>query len=126
MSATKTSLHESVSRALKYYKALRGKTNKDIAEALHIPEPSISTWNTGKHIPDMDRLQKLADYLDAPVDQFFEFTAQNQVDIDTELQELYEPLKEDYDLRAFLKLFSSLAVEDKALITHMATKLYKE
>ena len=69
----KSPLNESFSRAMAYYKALTGKNNKEIADALSLPATTVSAWNTGRHLPDMDRLQRLATYLDAPLDQFFDF-----------------------------------------------------
>lgn len=38
----KAPLNENFSRAMAYYKSLRGKNNKDIADALDIPPTTIS------------------------------------------------------------------------------------
>lgn len=125
MGTSKSPLHDNVSKAMGYYKSLRDKNNKDIADALDIPTTTISAWNTGRHLPDMDRLQKLADYLNAPIGQFFNFTACDTPEIDKELEALYNLIKEDRELRNFLKVYSQLSDEDKTLLTQLANKVLK-
>lgn len=119
----KAPLNESFSRAMSYYKTLRGKNNKDIADALNIPPTTISAWNTGRHLPDMDRLQKLATYLDAPIEHFFNFSTESLPN--PELLDLYQRLGTDRELAQFLKLFSQLSDEDKHLLTTLAIKINK-
>lgn len=119
----KSPLNESFSRALNYYKTLRGKNNKEIADALGLPPATISSWNTGRHLPDMGRLQNLAKYLDAPLDQFFEFSLDRVPDRD--LLELHNKLDNDKELVQFLKVFLQLSDEDKHLLSMLAIKLKK-
>lgn len=119
----KPPLNDSFSKAMSYYKSLRGKNNKDISDALGIPPTTVSAWNTGRHLPDMDRLQKLANYLEAPLDQFFDFSLEKLPDKETVyLQNL---LKDNEDLVLFLKVFLKLSDEDKHILTMLATKLSK-
>lgn len=119
----KPPLNDSFSRAMSYYKSLRGKNNKDISDALGIPPTTVSAWNTGRHLPDMDRLQKLANYLNAPLDQFFNFSLDNLPD--KELSILHNLLDTNEDLVTFLKVFLKLSDEDKHLLTQLATKIIK-
>ena len=114
-------LNESFSRALSYYRTLKGKNNKELAEALGIPATTVSAWSTGRHLPDMDRLQKLATYLDAPLEQFFNFSLENLPS--KELQAIHYQLDTDTELAQFLKIFLQLSDEDKHLLTVLALKL---
>jgi transcriptional regulator with XRE-family HTH domain len=109
--------------ALNYYRTLRKKSIKDISEALQLPASTISSWNTGRHLPDMDRLQRLAEYLNAPIEQFFNFSP--EAPRDSELIALHNKLDTDSDALNFLKLYVSLPEEDKRLLTLLAFKIVK-
>lgn len=117
-------LTESFSMAMNYYKRLRGKNNKDITDALNLPASTVSSWNTGKHLPDMDRLQRLASYLDAPIEQFFTFSPEKYQD--KELQTIHNKIDTDNELAQFLKLFLQLSEDDKHLITLLTYKIKKQ
>ena len=121
MSNSKTPLNESFTRAMAYYKALTGKNNKDIADALNLPPTTVSSWNTGRHLPDMDRLQKLAICLDAPVEQFFDFSLDKVADKD--IADLHYQLDTDSELVQFLRVFTKLSNEDKHLLTMLMLKI---
>ena len=120
MTTNKSPLNESFSRAMNYYKTLRGKSNKEIAEALSLPPTTVSAWNTGRHLPDMDRLQRLATYLEAPLDQFFDFSLDKLPD--NELSAIYAKIDTDSELVRFLKVFFQLSAEEKHLLTLLAIK----
>lgn len=117
----KISLNENFATAMNYYKRLRDKNNKDIAEALNLPATTVSSWNKGKHLPDMGRLQLLADYLKAPLSQFFQFSLDKNAD--NELIDLHTQLDKDKDLAIFLKMYVQLSEENKRLISLLAFKL---
>ena len=68
--STRTPLIDNFVKAFDYYKSKSDKTGRDIANHLNTSAPTVSNWGAGKHLPDMDTLQKLADYLHAPVSQF--------------------------------------------------------
>ena len=114
-------LNENFSRALNYYKKLKGKNNKEIADALNLPATTVSSWNTGRHLPDMDRLQRLAIYLDAPIEHFFDFSLDKIPDKD--LVTLHNTIDNDPELIKFLKVFLQLSAEDKHLLTVLALKI---
>lgn len=119
--ANTSTLNENFSIALNYYRTLRKKTIKDISEALHLPSSTISSWNTGRHLPDMDRLQRLAEYFDAPVEQFFNFSPDKPQD--NAIRGLIEAIDNDKDLQNFLKLYLQLSSEDRRLITLLTYKI---
>ena len=121
MSTNKSPLNESVSSAMSYYKALRKVNNKEIADALNLPATTVSAWNTGRHLPDMDRLQRLANFLDAPLEQFFEFSLDKIPD--KELSYLHNCIDTDEELTKFLKVFLKLSDEDRHLLTLLTLKI---
>ena len=114
-------LNNSFSRAMNYYKSLRKINNKDIADALDLPATTVSAWNTGRHLPDMGRLQKLANYLDAPIEQFFNFSPPS--DTEREIQHLHRRIDTDEELVQYIKCFLRLSDENKQLITLLTLKL---
>lgn len=116
-----TSLNDNFSMAMSYYKNLRKKNNKDIADALQLPPTTVSAWNTGRHLPDMGRLEKLAKYLDAPLEQFFKFSLENIPD--KELTDLHDKIDTDAELVKFLKSYLQLSDENKKLLMALSINL---
>lgn len=114
-------LNTNFSIAFNYYKTLRKTTVKEISDALQVPPTTISSWNTGRHLPDMGRLQKLAAYLRAPIEQFFDFSLERMPDKD--IMELHNRIDTDADFVKFLKIFNRLSDDSKSLLTAVALKL---
>ena len=73
--SAKSPLTDNFVKALSYYISISGKTKKEIADAIGVPPTTFSSWSNGKHLPDMDNLQLIANYLGAPISQFYNFTA---------------------------------------------------
>ena len=103
------SLTDNFTKALSYYRTVTGKKNRDIASAIGVPETTFSSWSNGKHLPDMEKLQKLADYLNAPIQQFFSFSIP----------------QEDKALKELISVASELPDEDKDLLRIVALKIKK-
>jgi transcriptional regulator with XRE-family HTH domain len=122
--ANNTDLSKNFSIALNYYKTIRKKSVKEIADALCLPASTVSSWNTGRHLPDMERLQRLSEYLDAPLEQFFEFSLDNIPDKD--LMNIHNKIDTDNSLVQFLKLFLQLSEDDRHLVTLLTYKILKQ
>lgn len=108
---TRTPLIDNFIRAFDYYKSKSGKTGRDIAKHLNTSAPTVSNWGSGKHLPDMDTLQKLAEYLNAPIDQFFNFTAIQNT--------------ESEDKKELISLIKKLSEEDIKILRIVALRLNK-
>ena len=108
--SVKSPLTDNFVKALSYYISVAGKTKKEIAEAIGVPATTFSSWSNGKHLPDMDNLQHLADYLGAPITQFYNFTALSDNPPDPLLQEL-------------TKVYSQLSNEDKLIVRAVAIRM---
>lgn len=107
--STKSSLLDSFTKALNYYISVSGKTKKEIADAIGVPPTTFSSWSNGKHLPDMDKLQNLSEYLNAPITQFFDF---NQ-----------KPEPPDPLLDELIEAYKKLPNEDKLLVRALALRI---
>jgi transcriptional regulator with XRE-family HTH domain len=107
--STKSTLTDNFTRALNYYISASGKTKKEIADAIKVPPTTFSSWTTGRHLPDMEKLQALSEYLGAPISQFYEFTV---------IVEKQDPLLEE-----IMQLFPQLSNEDKLLVRAVAVRI---
>ena len=106
----KSDLTDNFVKALNYYITVSGKTKKEIAEAIGVPPTTFSSWSNGKHLPDMDNLQLIANYLGAPISQFYNFTAMTDEPPDPLLKELTQ-------------VYSKLSNEDKLLVRAVAVRM---
>lgn len=109
--STKTNIKDNFVKALNYHISVSGKTKKEIADAIGVPPTTFSSWCNGKHLPDMEKLQALADYLKASVSQFFDFTA---------IIEKPDPLLEE-----LIRVYPELANEDKLIIRSLILRILK-
>lgn len=107
--ADNSSLIDNFVKALSYYIAVSGKTKKEIADGIKVPPTTFSSWCNGKHLPDMEKLQNLADYLGAPIDSFFDFS-QTVINPD--------PLQEEME-----EIYSKLPTEDRILLRDVALRI---
>lgn len=118
----KASQKESFKRALSYYLSISGKTQSDLCNDLNLTSSTVSEWYTGKRIPRSDRVQLLADYLHAPMEQFLNFKEplpENNIDV------LYTALKDNENFREFAKIANKLSSEDLFLLKTLALKILK-
>lgn len=49
----------------------KGYTQKDLAELVGVKFNSISDWEKDKHAPDIDKLERLMDVIDLPLEAAF-------------------------------------------------------
>lgn len=57
-----------IDKQLKKYRIAIGKTQKEVAEELHLSRQSISKWENGKTIPDLDNIIRLAKFYGVSID----------------------------------------------------------
>ena len=53
---------EVFSRNLLYYLERKGKTQREVAEALNVSTSAFNEWATGRKYPRIDKIEKLANY----------------------------------------------------------------
>ncbi len=119
--ANNSDLSKNFAVALNYYKTVKQKSVKEIADSLGLPASTVSSWNTGRHLPDMERLQRLAGYLEVPIEQFFNFSPEQHQN--KELEELCNTIYTDKELYHFIKHYLQLSEENKRLISLLTFKL---
>ena len=47
--------------------SMRGIKQVELAEAIQVPPTTLSGWMRGSHLPDLDKLLAICNYLDIPV-----------------------------------------------------------
>lgn len=52
---------------LKYYRKAKGYTQEELAERIHVVRQTVSKWEMGLSVPDVELLQRLAEVLDVEV-----------------------------------------------------------
>lgn len=109
--STKVNIKDNFVKALNYHISVSRKTKKEIADAIGVPPTTFSSWSNGKHLPDMEKLQALADYLGAPVAQFYDFNA---------ITKTPDPLLEE-----LVQLYPELSNEDKLLVRSLILRIRK-
>lgn len=118
----KTSQKESFKKALSYYLAIAGKHQSDLCKDLNLSSSTVSEWYTGKRIPRPERIQLLAEYLNAPVDQFLIFKDPATKNI---IDNLSSSLKENDTLLELVGILSNLENEDLYFLKTLTLKLLK-
>lgn len=53
---------EIFSKNLMYYLERKGKTQREVAEALNVSTSAFNEWATGRKYPRIDKIEKLANY----------------------------------------------------------------
>lgn len=56
---------------IKYFRQKRGLTQKELAEELGVPYQSIYQWESGRRIPKIDTVAKIASVLDRKIGDFY-------------------------------------------------------
>lgn len=66
---------------LKFYRQNSGFTQKQVADALHIERTTYTYYETGKTLPNVLTLKKLADMFNVPVDYLMPSEAETTSDV---------------------------------------------
>lgn len=118
----KSAQKDSFKRALAYYLSVAGKNQSDLCRDLNLTSSTVSEWYTGKRVPRADRVQLLADYLNAPIEQFLNFQDPPK---ENSIEELLKAVNENENLREFVKIAHKLPDEDLYLLKVLARKILK-
>ena len=60
------------SKKLKYIRKKEDLTQEELAKRLQVSRQLITKWESGKSLPDILMIKKIADFLKVPVDKLFE------------------------------------------------------
>lgn len=75
---------------LNYYMSINNKTQMDLMKDLNLSSATVSSWCTGKKLPRMDKVQKLADYFGITKSDLIENKTENTSTL--KIVELYNQL----------------------------------
>ncbi|WEV45219.1 helix-turn-helix transcriptional regulator [Streptococcaceae bacterium ESL0687] len=64
-------------------------TQEDLAQEIHVSRQTISSWETGKSLPDLENIQLLADYYEISPQVFLGDTNSPQHKINTDLEKFF-------------------------------------
>lgn len=99
---------------LKKYMMLGGYTQREVAKAIDVNPQTFNTWMTGKHIPRMDKIQRLAD--------FFGIRKSELVDVNDNLEDetLEQAFARRQDLRVLFMAVKDLSPQDIEMVIRIA------
>ena len=125
---------------IKELRKLAGKSQVDLAEILHVNRTTLTKWETGKHAPDIETVEVLADYFHVSTDYILGRTDTRETKKDTsgevsdddmtfaqydaEAVELMREMHERPELRALFHTSKKVKADDiravDELLKHMA------
>lgn len=104
-------------RNLNYYISLSGKQQKEIANDLGFQPTTFNTWCTGKIIPGMGKVQKIADYFKIGKSDLLDDKLDSNPVLDAQILA-------DTELMNMIKKYIGLSVNDRAAIKQIIESLY--
>jgi transcriptional regulator with XRE-family HTH domain len=99
---TEESFYRQLGRNLKVVRSAAGKSQSDVAEHLDLSFQQVQKYENGKDRIPIDRLVRLADYLEVPLSQFVASS-----DSDSRFQSLAEKFSAR-ELHAFMEAWGSI------------------
>lgn len=77
-----------ISEKLKTYRKTQGFTQEEVAKRLNVSRTTVSSWETGRTFPDIERMINLADLYQLSLDQLLREDPQIMKNIKTERRAL--------------------------------------
>ena len=84
----------------------------EVSRATGIATGTLSDWKKGRTTPKPDKLQKIADFFDVPVDYLMTGEEQPAYYIDEEVAQIAQELHDDPNMRGLFKAARNLSKED--------------
>lgn len=66
-----TEIKDNVAKNLKYYRELKGLTQRELAHKIGVRHNTISSWENGPNSIDISYLMQICDLLDVSLDEIF-------------------------------------------------------
>lgn len=102
---------------LNYYISLTGRQQKEIANDLGFHPTTFNTWCTGKIIPGMTKVQKIADYFKIGKSDLLDDKLDSNPVLDAQILA-------DTELMNMIRKYIGLSVNDRAAIQQIIESLY--
>ena len=102
------------------------KTQKEIADAIHVSPQTFNTWMKGIAIPRMDKIQALADYFGISKSRLVDENKEEKWYIDPETAALAQEIKDSKQLSALFDVQRNMSAEDLDAIYQMVLALKRK
>ena len=106
----------------------KGVTYKEIALKTGLDASTLSCWVKGKYTPKTDKLQKIADYFEVPLEYLLgesETPTKKGIWLDEETAKIAQEIFENKDLRLLFSSAIDSKPEDLKLVHDMLLRLKK-
>lgn len=104
----------------------RGCTAADVSRGTGISTATLSSWKNGKYTPKANKLQKIADYFEVPIDVFFGVQNNGQDEeyyLDAEARELAELMHKNPEYKTLFSASRNLSKEDLQFVLDMIERM---
>lgn len=102
---------------LNYYISLSGKQQKEIANDLGFQPTTFNTWCTGKIIPGMGKVQKIADYFKIGKSDLLDDRLNSDPKLDAEILA-------DAEIMSLIRKYICLSTDDRNAISQIIDSLF--
>ena len=109
---------------LNYYMNERGKSRKDVSEALNISYFTLTDWVKGKKFPRMDKVEMLAKYFGVKISDLIEERSIEEKPVET--AHLHAKILTDSELMESIEEYYKLSAENQKMIRDLIRNLQKE
>lgn len=111
------------SKNLNYYINLNQKSQKEVADAIGVIPTTFSSWTRGVSLPRMGKVEKLADYFHIPKSYLIEDRTEEKSKYDIEVAQMLNSIKNNHDLRNFVKSYMQLSSEQQAIVANLVDSM---
>lgn len=109
------------SQNLRFYMAERGKSRKDVADAIEVSYFTFTDWVKGKTYPRMDKVEKLAKYFNIKISDLIEKRAIESKPMET--AQLHVEMLQDEDFVEMYEYFRTLETKKRKIVKDLIRSL---
>lgn len=104
----------------------RGYTQETIAKALGISRSTVGMYESGKRTPDLEDLEKFADFFNVDVDYLLGRSTQSTYYLNPETAAIAQQIKDSKELSALFHVQRGMTPEDLQTVYQMALALKRK
>ena len=111
-------------RNLNYYMKERGKSRKEIADAIGVSYFTLTDWVKGKFYPRMDKVERLANYFNINISDLVEERGKEKKPVES--AELHVRILTDTELMEMIEEYFLLSEENQKIVRDLVRNLQKK
>ena len=108
---------------LKSLRKSRGLTQEQLAEALHLSQSTITSWENGKRRPDISLLPSIAEFYGVSINDIYGEEQSTEVEIESDADRLRERMRRDPSFRLLFNAAEKVKTEHIELAAAMLKAL---